>query len=519
MSRRIRIFDTTLRDGEQSPGASMNIEEKLEVAKQLARLKVDVIEAGFPISSQGDFDAVKAVSETVKGPAVAGLCRASSADIDRAWEALQSAKTPVIHTFLATSDIHLEKKLKKTREQVLEMAVAAVKRAKGYCEDVEFSAEDAARSDIDYLCQVVEAVIDAGATVVNVPDTVGYAIPSEYGKLIATLFERVPNIKKTTISVHCHNDLGLAVANSLAAVVAGAGQVECTVNGIGERAGNAALEEIVMAINTRAELLDVRTGINTREIYRASRMVSDVTGLSVQVNKAVVGANAFAHEAGIHQHGVMQERRTYEIMDAEAVGLTESKLVLGKHSGRHAFEDKLKTLGYHLNKSELDKAFERFKALADKKKEVFDEDLETIVADEVPHDTVEIRSGLHGNVITSLNGIPSATIRLKTDDSEIIEAGIGVGSVDAVYKTIDKMIHAKYQLLDYIVKSVTGGTDALGEVTVKLAATNGEIYTGRGASLDIVEASAKAYINAINKLVYYEEKRGNAGMPKDKAIL
>jgi len=518
MPRKIRIFDTTLRDGEQSPGASMNIEEKLEVAKQLARMKVDVIEAGFPISSPGDFEAVKAVAETVKGVAVAGLCRAASADIDRAWEALQYAKKPVIHTFIATSDIHLEKKLKKSRQEVLDIAVAAVKRAKGYCEDVEFSAEDASRSEFDYLCQVVEAVIDAGATVINLPDTVGYGIPSEYGEMIRRVIERVPNSKKAVFSVHCHNDLGLAVANSLAAVVAGAGQVECTINGIGERAGNAALEEIVMAINTRADLFGVTTGINTKEIYRASRLVSDVTGLAVQANKAIVGSNAFAHEAGIHQHGVLQEKRTYEIMDAEAVGLAESKLVLGKHSGRHAFEDKLKSMGYHLNKTELDKAFARFKETADKKKEIFDEDLEAIVADEsyaIPS-KYELA---YMNVMSSLEGIPTATIRLKTQDGDIIDAGIGVGSVDAIYKTIDKMVNVKYRLLDYIVKSVTGGTDALGEVTVKLEAKNGEIYTGRGASLDIVEASAKAYINAVNKLVHYEEKRGDSDKPRDKAIL
>ncbi len=328
----------------------------------------------------------------------------------------------------------------------------------------------------------------------------------------------MPNIKRATISVHCHNDLGLATANSLAAVQAGAGQVECTVNGIGERAGNAALEEVVMAIDTRSDLLNARTRINTREIYRASRLVSDVTGLSVQVNKAVVGANAFAHEAGIHQHGVLQEKRTYEIMDAEAVGLSESKLVLGKHSGRHAFEDKLKSLGYQLAKAELDKAFERFKELADKKKEIFDEDLESIVADEVY--VVPAKYHLeYMNVMTSLDGIPTATIRLTAGEGHIVEAGIGVGSVDAVYKTIDKMVEAKYRLLDYIVKAVTGGTDALGEVTVKMEATNGELYTGRGASLDIVEASAKAYLNAINKLVYYEEKRGGGGKRKDKPIL
>ncbi len=518
MPRRIRIFDTTLRDGEQSPGASMNIEEKLEVAKQLARLKVDVIEAGFPISSPGDFEAVKAVAQTVKGPAIAALCRANKADIDRAWEAIQYAKKPVIHTFIATSDIHLEKKLKKTSEQVLEIAVAAVKHAKGYCEDVEFSAEDAARSDLDYLCQVVEAVIDAGATVVNLPDTVGYAIPNEYAKLISTVIERVPNSKKAIFSVHCHNDLGLAVANSLAAVTAGAGQVECTINGIGERAGNAALEEIVMAIKTRSDLFNVYTGVNTQEIYRTSRLVSDVTGLAVQANKAIVGSNAFAHEAGIHQHGVLQEKRTYEIIDAQEVGLAESKLVLGKHSGRHAFEERLKQLGYHLSKEDLERAFARFKETADKKKEIFDEDLEAIVADET-HVIPAKYELSYMNVMTTLDGYPTATIRLKTEEGDLIDAGIGVGSVDAVYKTIDKMVKAEYSLVDFTIKSVTGGTDALGEVTVKLQAKNGEIYTGRGASLDIVEASAKAYINAINKLVHYEALRGNGGKRKDKPIL
>jgi 2-isopropylmalate synthase len=496
----------------------MNIEEKLEVAKQLARLKVDVIEAGFPISSPGDFEAVKAVAQTVKGPAIAALCRANKTDIDRAWEAIQFAKKPVIHTFIATSDIHLEKKLKKTREQVLDIAVAAVKHAKSYCEDVEFSAEDAARSDLDYLCQVVEAVIDAGATVVNLPDTVGYAIPTEYANLISTVIERVPNSKKAIFSVHCHNDLGLAVANSLAAITAGAGQVECTINGIGERAGNAALEEIVMAIKTRSDLFNVYTGVNTQEIYRTSRLVSDVTGLAVQANKAIVGSNAFAHEAGIHQHGVLQEKRTYEIIDAQDVGLAESKLVLGKHSGRHAFEERLKQLGYHLSKEDLERAFARFKETADKKKEIFDEDLEAIVADET-HVIPAKYELSYMNVMTTLNGYPTATIRLKTAEGDLIDAGIGVGSVDAVYKTIDKMVKAEYDLVDFTIKSVTGGTDALGEVTVKLQAKNGEIYTGRGASLDIVEASAKAYINAINKLVHYETLRGNGGKRKDKPIL
>lgn len=508
MSRLIRIFDTTLRDGEQSPGASMNMKEKLEVAKQLARLNVDVIEAGFPISSPGDFEAVKMVAQEIQGPTIAGLARATNADIDRAWEALLYATKPRIHTFIATSDIHLQHKLKKSREQILDIAVAAVKRAKSYCEDVEFSAEDASRTDIGYLAQVVEAVIDAGAIVVNIPDTVGYGIPDEFGALIATLFQRVPNIGKATISVHCHNDLGLAVASSLAAVKAGAGQVECTINGIGERAGNAALEEIIMALDTRRDVFDVTTGINKTEIYRASRMVSDVTGLVVQANKAIVGSNAFAHEAGIHQHGVMQERTTYEIMDAQCIGLSESKLVLGKHSGRHAFEARLKVLEYDLSQEDLDKAFARFKEVADKKKEIFDEDIEAIVADEV-YSIPETYQLKYMTVMTSLEGVPTATIKIGTGDGDLIDCAMGVGSVDAVYRTIDQLVNIPHCLIDYTVKSVTGGTDALGEVTVKLG-DDKNVYTGRGASLDIVEASAKAYIQAINKLVYYHSKRKQA---------
>jgi 2-isopropylmalate synthase len=515
MKRRIIIFDTTLRDGEQSPGASMNIEEKLEVARQLARLKVDVIEAGFPMSSPGDFEAVKRIAQTVKGPIIAGLCRATNQDIDRAWEALQYAEKPRIHTFIATSDIHLKYKLKKSREEVLDLAVAAVKRAKSYCDDVEFSAEDASRTDIDYLCQVVEAVIEAGATTVNIPDTVGYAIPQEFGEIIRTLINRVPNINKAVLSVHCHNDLGLASANSLAAIAAGASQVECTINGIGERAGNAALEEIVMALNTRKDIFgDVYTEVNTKEIYRTSRLVSDVTGLSVQANKAIVGSNAFAHEAGIHQHGVLQERSTYEIMDAQSIGLSESKLVLGKHSGRHAFEKRLRELGYELSREELEKAFARFKEVADKKKEIFDEDLEAIVADEV-HMIPETYQLKYMTVMTSLEGIPTATVKIQSPKGEIVDCGMGVGSVDAVYKTIDKLVDVPYRLIDYTVKSVTGGTDALGEVTVKIGDDRNNVYTGRGASLDIVEASAKAYIQAINKLVYYHSKRKQANNGSD----
>ena len=508
MARRIRIFDTTLRDGEQSAGASMNMEQKLEVARQLARLKVDVIEAGFAASSPGDFEAVRAIAETIKGPAIASLSRCRDQDIDASWEAVKAAKKPIIHTFIATSDVHVEKKLKKSREEVLDMAIRAVKRAKGYCELVEFSTEDAARTGLDYLCQVVEAVIDAGATTVNIPDTVGYAIPSEFGTMISSVFQRVPNIRKALISVHCHNDLGLAVANSLAAVQAGAGQVECTVNGIGERAGNAAMEEVVMALNTRPDLFGCTTGINTREICRASRLVSDVTGFAVQVNKAVVGRNAFAHEAGIHQDGVLKERTTYEIMDPASVGWTGSGLVLGRRSGKHAFEERLKSLGYHLNPKDLEKAFARFKEVADKKKEIFDEDLEAIVADEV-YSMPETYQLQYMTVMTSLEGVPTATIKVLTQEGELMDCATGVGSVDAVYKTIDKIINVPHQLVDYIVKSVTGGTDALGEVTVKLG-DGSNMYTGRGASLDIVEASAKAYIQAINKLVYYHAKRKGA---------
>ncbi|MDO8586470.1 MAG: 2-isopropylmalate synthase [Armatimonadota bacterium] len=518
MSKRIKIFDTTLRDGEQSAGASMNIEQKLEVAKQLARLKVDVIEAGFAASSPGDFEAVKTIAEIVKGPIIASLCRCRDSDIDAAAEALKGAARPRIHTFIATSDIHVEKKFRKTREEILEMAVNAVRRAKGYYEDVEFSTEDASRTGVDYLCQVIEAVIDAGATTVNIPDTVGYAIPSEWGALIRQVFERVPNVGKATISIHCHNDLGLAVANSLAAVQAGAGQVECTINGIGERAGNAALEEIVMALKTRQDLFDVRTTVNTKEFYRASRLVSDVTGFTVQPNKAIVGRNAFSHEAGIHQDGVLKERTTYEIMDPSDVGWVGSGLVLGRRSGKHAFSERLKALGYELSQPDLEKAFARFKEIADKKKEVFDEDLEAIVADEM-YTIPETYHLEYMNVMTSLEGVPTATIRLKSSDGELLDAGIGVGCVDAVYKTIDKLVNLPHTLIDYTVKSVTGGTDALGEVTVKLGDNGNNIYTGRGASLDIVEASAKAYIQAINKLVHYQSKRSQAGGPPTKAIL
>jgi 2-isopropylmalate synthase len=508
MSERVIIFDTTLRDGEQSPGASMNIEEKVTVARQLARLGVDVIEAGFPISSTGDFEAVKRVATEVRGPIIAGLARANKMDIDRAWEALQHAEKPRIHTFIATSDVHLQHKLHKTREEVLQMAVEAVRYARSLCNDVEFSPEDATRSDVDYLCQVIEAVIDAGATTVNIPDTVGYTVPSEFTQLIKTIRERVPNIDKAVISVHCHNDLGLAVANSLAAITAGARQVECTINGLGERAGNAAMEEIVMAIVTRNDRFPFTTGINTKEIYRTSRLVSDITGIPVQPNKAVVGSNAFAHEAGIHQHGILQERTTYEIIDPSSIGLHSSRLVLGKHSGRHAFEKRLAELGYSLSREDFERAFARFKELADRKKEVHDEDIDAIVADEIR--TVPEEFHLEYMTVTvGLGGMPCAAIRIRRGDELLQDVGTGVGGVDAVYRTIDKIVNTPHVLEDYSVKSITGGTDALGEVTVRIR-DDDRVYIGRGASLDIIEASAKAYMQAINKMVFYRKERNKA---------
>ena len=515
MPRRIVIFDTTLRDGEQSPGASMNIEEKFTLALQLARLQVDVIEAGFPISSPGDFEAVRLIAERVGGPTIAGLARALPADIDRAWEALRVGKRGRIHTFISTSDIHLQHQFKRSREQILEMAVAAVKQAKGYLEDVEFSAMDASRTDIDYLCQVVQAVIEVGATTVNIPDTVGYAQPAEFGAMIRALVERVPNIGKAVISVHCHNDLGLAVANSLAAVANGAGQVECTVNGIGERAGNAALEEVVMTLRTRPDAFGgADTGINSREIYRTSRLVSDITGIAVQPNKAIVGSNAFAHESGIHQHGLLKHRSTYEIMEAASVGVGESRLVLGKHSGSHAFESKLREMGIELEPDQLQRTFARFKDLADKKKEISDRDIEAIVADEtqVVHETFHLD---YMHVVGGSGIMPTATVRLLREGEPISLAATGVGSVDAIYTTIDRLVKIPHRLVDYNVKSVTGGTDALGEVTVRLTDDSGQVYLGRGSSTDILDASAKAYVHAINRLAHDHATRAGRVTPEE----
>jgi 2-isopropylmalate synthase len=503
---RVVIFDTTLRDGEQSPGASLNIEEKEQVAKKLARLNVDVIEAGFPISSQEDFDSVKLIAETIEGPIIAGLARAVPKDIERAGESLKEAPRRRIHTFIATSEIHMKYKLKRSREQVLQSAVDAVKLAKTFTDDVEFSPEDATRTEPDFLCEVVEAVIAAGATTVNIPDTVGYTMPSEFTRTIRLLKEKVPNIEQATISVHCHNDLGLAVANSLAAVQAGARQVECTINGIGERAGNAALEEIVMAMNTRKDLMGVWHAINTKHLYETSRLVSNLTGFVVQPNKAIVGRNAFAHEAGIHQHGVIEEKSTYEIMNAEDIGRTAGELVLGRHSGHHAFEKRVRELGYTLSAEDMQKALERFKTVANKKKEISDRDIESIIADEV-YVVPETYHLEYMHVVAGGTTTPTATIgirKVQNGNGETIkQAHLGVGSVDAVYRAIDSICQVPHTLLDYNVKSVTGGTDALGEVTVRIQSDQDKVFIGRGASTDIIEASAKAYIQAINKLVYH----------------
>ncbi|MEW6219518.1 MAG: 2-isopropylmalate synthase [Thermodesulfobacteriota bacterium] len=503
-SDRIIIFDTTLRDGEQSPGASMNMQEKLRLAQQLERLNVDVIEAGFPVASAGDFACVKAIADGVRGVQVAALARASEKDIDRAWEALAGAAAPRIHTFLATSDIHLRHKLKKSREEVLAMAQAAVRHAARYTSNVEFSAEDASRSDLDFVCQVFAAVIEAGATTLNFPDTTGYAMPAEFGAKIGYLMEHVPNIHRAVLSVHCHNDLGLAVANSLAAVAAGARQVECTVNGIGERAGNTALEEVVMAIRTRADLWPVHTGIATEHIYPTSRMVTTITGLVVQPNKAVVGANAFAHESGIHQDGVLKERTTYEIMNPADIGLTKGSLVLGKHSGRHALKDRTRELGYRLTDEEVDRVFVRFKDLADKKKEMFDEDLEAILMDEVFRipDTYRL---LSLGVMSGSGVLPTAAVCLEVGGQEHRASAIGVGPIDAAFRAIAEITATASRLLFFSVSSITGGTDAQGEVTVRLA-LDGRSVIGQGSDPDIITAAAKAYLNGLNRMEYLKRE-------------
>jgi len=497
---KIKIFDTTLRDGEQSPGASLNINGKLEIAKQLAVLGVDIIEAGFPISSPGDFEAVKMVAKIVKGPVVCGLARSIEKDIDASYNAVKYSDRPRIHVFLATSKIHMKYKLKKAEDEILRLAVSAVKHARSKLKDVEFSPEDASRTERDFLYKVVESVIDAGASTVNIPDTVGYAMPFEFAQLIRGIRENVRNIDKAVISVHCHNDLGLGVANSLAAVSSGAGQVECTINGLGERAGNASLEEVVMALKTRYDAFKgICTGIKTEELYKTSRLVSKLTGMLVQPNKAIVGANAFAHESGIHQDGVLKERRTYEIMKPEDVGFAETKLVLGKHSGRHAFTEHLRQLGFDLSEKQTEKAFDLFKKLADKKKEVFDEDLETIVDEEISKIPERFRL-VHFYITSGDEVAPAASIKLRYKNKVLKSDSTGDGPVDACYKAIDKITGTRGKLLDYQIRSVTSGKDALGEVSVKIASKL-KVVSGRGASTDIIEASIKAYINAVNKLV------------------
>ncbi|MCX5696653.1 MAG: 2-isopropylmalate synthase [Candidatus Omnitrophica bacterium] len=496
---KIIIFDTTLRDGEQAPGASLNPAEKLEIAHALCDLGVDVIEAGFPVSSQGDLESVKQIARCLKGPVVCGLARAIKADIDAASEGVKYAKRPRIHVFLATSKIHMQYKLKKAEDEILRLAVESVSYAKRSCPDIEFSPEDATRTEARFLFRVVESVIDAGATTVNIPDTVGYTDPQEYGSLIRAIRENVPNIDKAVISVHCHNDLGLAVANSLAAVRNGARQVECTINGIGERAGNASLEETVMAIKTRKDIFaGVTTGIDTRQIYKVSRLVSKLTGFVVAPNKAIVGGNAFRHESGIHQDGVLKERSTYEIMKPEDVGFTGTGIVLGKHSGRHALSERLKELGLKLNDAELDKITVRFKALADKKKTIFDDDLISIVDDEIR--LIKPIFGLEAFEINSGTKItPSATVTLKYKNKSLAATSNGDGPVDACYKAIDKITGVKGELQDYRIEAVTKGKDALGEVGVKLKA-KGRVVTARGSSTDIIEASIRAYLNALNKI-------------------
>ena len=499
MQDRLIIFDTTLRDGEQSPGASMTAEEKLRIAGMLERMRVDVIEAGFPIASRGDFDAVKRISSLVRDSKVCGLARALLKDIDCAGESLACARSSRIHTFIATSPLHMERKLQMTPQQVLEQAVKAIGWARKYTDDVEFSPEDAGRSEIDFLCRVIEAVIDAGAGTINIPDTVGYSMPEQFGSLIKQLRERVPNSDKVVFSVHCHNDLGLAVANSLAAVAAGARQVECTVNGLGERAGNAAMEEVVMAVKTRADYFQCEPKLDTTQIVPISRLVSGITGFPVQPNKAIVGANAFAHESGIHQDGVLKQRETYEIMRAQDVGWQENRIVLGKHSGRNAFRTRLQKIGVVLDDDRLNAAFLQFKELADKKHEIYDEDLQSLVSGVVSGNTFERYKLLYLKANSQTGKSPDASVRLSIEEREESAHSSGSGPVDAAFKAIESLVGSGSDLLLYSVNNITTGTDSQGEVTVRLS-KEGRVVNGLGADTDIVVASAKAYVSALNKL-------------------
>jgi len=509
MTETVKIFDTTLRDGEQSPGASMNTAEKMRLAVQLEKLGVDIIEAGFPAASEGDFEAVSQIAAKLKKTEVAALARAGKHDIDSAWGAIRHAAKPRIHTFLATSDIHMQYKLKMSREQVLAEVKAAVAYARSLTDNVEFSAEDGSRSDRDFLCRVFETAIAAGATTVNLPDTVGYAIPSEFAELVRYVVQHTPNIHNSVVSVHCHNDLGLATANTLAALAAGARQAEVTLNGIGERAGNTSLEEVVMALHTRGNYIPLTTRIRTEHIYPSSRLVSMITGIIVQPNKAIVGANAFAHEAGIHQDGMLKNPMTYEIMRPETIGLSTNKLVLGKHSGRHALRDHLKGMGYDLSDDELQTVFTKFKGLADKKKHVMDEDLEAIVTEGVLR-TTDTFTLEYLHVTAGTTVMPMASVQLSVNGRSVKGAGYGNGPIDAAFNTIAKLTGAESELLRFSVSALTGGTDAQGEVTVRLR-ENGLMALGRGSDPDIITASALAYINGLNRLEYLKTH------PVDKA--
>lgn len=500
MDNRILIFDTTLRDGEQSPGASMNTAEKLRLAVQLEKLGVDIIEAGFPAASDGDFDAVSKIAEKLKNTEIAGLARTSKEDIDRAWGAIQHAAKPRIHIFIATSDIHLEYKLKMSRDEVIQATVDAVRYAKSLTQNVEFSAEDGSRSDRDLLCKVFEAAVGAGATTINLPDTVGYAVPEEFTDLIKYVIAHTPNLHEAVLSVHCHNDLGLATSNTIAALNAGARQAEVTINGIGERAGNTSLEEVVMALHTRPNYFPLSTGIKTDQIYPTSRLVSMITGIMVQPNKAIVGANAFSHEAGIHQDGVLKNPMTYEIMKPETIGLSTNKLVLGKHSGRHALRSRLKELGYDLSDEELKIVFKKFKELSDKKKNLVDEDLEVIVTESLLR-TKDIFQLEYLHVSSGTTVLPMASVQLLINGRSVRGAGYGNGPIDAVFESIAKLAGTESELLRFSVSAITGGTDAQGEVTVRLK-ENGLIALGIGADPDIITASAKAYINGLNRMEY-----------------
>lgn len=505
MSDKIIIFDTTLRDGEQSPGASMNIQEKFRLAQQLVKLNVDIIEAGFPVASSGDFDCVKNIADRIKGVQVAGLARSNVKDIDAAWEALKYAENPRIHVFLATSGIHMKHKLKMTEEQVLDLAVSSVKHAAKYTSNIEFSAEDASRSDLDFVCQVFEAVIKAGATTLNFPDTTGYAVPNEFGAKITYLMNTIPNIDKAVLSVHCHNDLGLAVANSLAAIESGARQVECTINGLGERAGNTALEEMVMVLRTRADKMNMHTDIVTEHIHATSRLVCAITGIHVQPNKAIVGANAFVHESGIHQDGVLKERTTYEIMNPSDIGLTKGNIVLGKHSGRHALKERIVSMGYNLTNDELNRVFNRFKQIADVKKEMLNEDLEAILMDVVLR-IPETYKLLSLGAMSGSRTLPTAALKMIVDGQELEGSSLGVGPIDATFRAIAQLTKTRSKLLYFSVNSITGGTDAQGDVLVRIE-DEGKVVVGQGADPDIITAAAKAYLNGLNRLVYLNKEK------------